>query len=382
MFVVFLAYLFFPVMVKRNYERYRTMTLRKDAYSTLPDPMPLVSVIVPARNEEKTIGKCLISLIEQDYPNIEIIAVNDNSTDRTAAIIEDIREKDTRVQLVDGEDLPPGWMGKNFAVYQGVQHAKGEYLLFVDADEWFNPRCISRTICYALEHGSDLLILMPGAVRKGFWERLIFPVYTQITWSTLPFSLLEDNRSHANLGGGPYLLFKREAYEDIGGHERIRGEIVEDMMLVRAIKKSGLKLSYLFGHELLTLGSYGNLSNIWRQLSKSYFSGIGRKAWIVGESVFLLFSFLILPWVSVILSLSYLMIYPWGWFPFLVFLLGMGQCISALFLRYRLKQYISLDNTYSLLQPLAALMIMGIMIHSTAKGLYGKGTTWKGRSYC
>ena len=383
MFIIFLCYLRFPALVERNYKNYQVMTLRKDTYSTPPDPAPLVSVIIPARDEEKNMGKCLLSLTEQDYPQMEIIAVDDNSTDKTGEIIEGFQKKDRRVKLVKGKELPPGWRGKNFAIYQGIQQAGGEYLLFVDADVWLAPQCLSQTVCHAREHGSDLLILKGKGEWKGFWEKVIFPVYTQITWVLLPFPLLNDPRSRANLGGGPYLLFKREVYEEIGGHEKIKEEVTEDIVLVSTIKEQGLKLNNLFGRELLTIGAYTNLKVIWRQLSKSYFIGIGRKPWIVGSSLLMLFSFIILPWFSVLLSLTYLIIYRQGWFPLLIFLLGMGQCLSALFIRRRLKKYMGFDNTciHNLLQPLGALMIACIMINSTVKTLSGKGVTWKGRTY-
>ena len=379
MLLIFLVHLTAIFRVRENHKDYLAMTLKKGAYP-LPASAPLVSVLVPARNEERDIGKCLQSLIRQDYPNMEIIAIDDQSTDGTQEIIGTFRKKDKRVNLINGDDLPPGWMGKNYALYRGFQHAKGEYLLFIDADVVLAPECISRTVGYALEHKTDLFALNARHELSGFWEKVVMPVTVTIMWILLSFRLLNEPRSKAVMGAGWYLLFNRKTYEKIGGHQRVKDSNVEDILFAGIIKEEGYNFRYLFGRDLLSIHQYSGLRELWKGFSRSYYKGVGESLFVALFSLFLLSFFLILPWLSVPLALVYLLVYHGGWFPVLLLLLGLGQCFLALFVRNLLKIYIGLNNSYAFLQFLGVLIIAGIITYSTARAIMGKGITWKGRT--
>jgi len=348
----------------------------------LPDSIPTVSVLIPARNEEQNIRACLGALLQQDFPNLEIIIIDDQSTDNTAKIVREFQEKSETIKLISGKELPPGWMGKNYALYQGVQEAGGEYLLFLDADTRLtSPQCITQTLMYAIEYDTDLLTLVPDLECKSFWEKAVLPLIGFLIINRLALKKINDPSSRITSVVGPYLLFKRQTYERIGGHERIKGEIVEDLVLARTIKKEGYRLSYLLGTELFALRLYTNLRGIWEGFSKNFFVGMDQKVWAAIACIFLMFIVLVLPWLSVPLGLGYLILYGWHELAIAYVILGVIPCLITLFMRRLLKKVGNLDDTYAFLQPLGAIVLIGILINSIIKVSFGKGVTWKGRVY-
>jgi len=348
----------------------------------LPDHIPTVSVLIPARNEERNIRTCLSALLQQDFSNLEIIVIDDQSTDNTAEVVREFQEKSIAIKLIRGEEPPPGWIGKNHALYQGVQEAGGEYLLFLDADTRVtSSRCISQTVLYALEHDTDLLTLVPELECKSFWEKVVLPILGFFVMNRLTLEKINDSSSKIISVVGPFLFFKRQTYEKIGGHERIKGEIVEDLVLARTIKNKGYRLSYLLGTELFALRLYTNFHGIWEGFSKNFFVGMDQKVWAAIGCIFLMFTVLVLPWLSVPLGLSYVILYGWSELAIAFVVLGVIPCLITLIMRRLLKKFGNLDDTYAFLQPLGALVLISILINSIFKVSFGKGVTWKGRLY-
>jgi len=365
---------------QRSLSPYR---LRDSSYSYAPpDHMPIVSVLIPARNEERNIKTCLSALLQQDFPNLEIIVIDDQSTDHTAEVVKELQKRSKAIRLISGKVLPPGWMGKNHALYQGVQEAGGEYLLFLDADARVtSPQCITQTVRYAIEHDTDLLTLVPHLECKSFWEKVVLPILGFFVMNRLILKKINDSSSRIISVVGPYLLFKRQTYEEIGGHEYIKGEIVEDLVLARTVKRKGYRLAYLLGTELFALRLYTGFHGIWEGFSKNFFAGIDQKIWAAVGCIFLMFTILVLPWLSVPIGLGYLMLYGWSE-PAIVFVvLGAIPCLITVIMRRLLKKMGNLDDTYSWLQSLGALVLIGILINSIVKVSFGKGVTWKGRRY-
>ncbi|MFC1890533.1 glycosyltransferase, partial [Thermodesulfobacteriota bacterium] len=220
----------------------------------LPENPPKVSVIVPARNEEDNIEQCVRSLLGQDYADFELIVVDDRSDDRTGEILDGLARTEDRLKVIHGVDPAQGWLGKNHAIYQGVGIAGGGYLLFVDADTDLDRACVSQVVNYAEYHGSDLLTIIPRLVNLTFWERLVQPAIMQMILAYFPASRINDPKyPKAASGNGPFMLFRRTAYEAIGGHEGVKADIVEDLTLARKLKGDGFRLSYLKGIELQRL---------------------------------------------------------------------------------------------------------------------------------
>ncbi|RLA94172.1 MAG: hypothetical protein DRG25_03060 [Deltaproteobacteria bacterium] len=344
--------------------------------------VPAVSVLVPARNEEQNIGNCLQALLEQDYSNLEIIVIDDQSTDKTAEIVKRFQKKNEAIKLISGKKLPPGWIGKNHALFQGVQEAGGEYLLFLDADVVLTSRhCISQIVKYAMEHETDLLTLVPELECKTFWEKVVLPILGFFIINRFTLKNINNPSSKITSVVGPFLFFKRQTYEEIGGHEGIKGEIVEDLVLAQTIKKKGYRLSYMLGMELFSLREYANFQEIWEGFSKNFFAGMNQNVMMAVACIFLMLSVLVLPPLLVLLSLGYLLFFGWDKFAILYLILGIIPYFITIVVRRILKIYAKLDNTYAFLQPLGALVLISILINSIIKVSFCKGVSWKGRVY-
>ncbi|MBI4389848.1 MAG: glycosyltransferase, partial [Nitrospinae bacterium] len=232
---------------------------------------PLISVCVPARNEERGIRACLESLLRQDYPRFEVIAVDDNSTDATPAIVESLAAGDPRLTLARGEALPEGWFGKPYALHQAYRRAQGEYLLFTDADPAFRPFALTAAMYVMRRDNLDVLTLLPGTEFGSFWERAVQPVIFGFIAALTRFRKV-NGRDHPDaMGIGAFMLFRRDAYERIGGHERVRQEIVEDIALAKCAKREGLNLLIADGKRVYSIRMYHSFREIWLGWRKNMF---------------------------------------------------------------------------------------------------------------
>src|SRR5580693_3820161 len=211
---------------------------------------PTVSVIVPARNEEACLGACLQSLVSQNNATqngvvpLEIIVVDDHSTDRTRAIASSFSEQQVRV--IEAGPLPAGWTGKNNAVTAGAKAARGEWLLFTDADTIHLPGSLARSVSEARENQADLLSYSPEQIAVTFWEMAVLPVVFAELARQYPPSKVSDPKSPEAAANGQYILVKRDAYEAVGGHAAVASAILEDVALARAIKASGRKIRFRY----------------------------------------------------------------------------------------------------------------------------------------
>jgi len=206
--------------------------------------LPFVSILVPARNEELNIRGCVESLLQQDYPNYEVIVLNDSSDDRTADILNEIKNKYPKLVILQGKPIAEGWTGKTYACKQLAEIANGAWLLFTDADTWHKPCSLRGAMYIAIERDSDLLTVFPKMIMKTFSEKLLMPMLFFIAFVLLPFYFV-DKRGFTKfaIGVGPFMLFKQSAYDKIGGHDSVKNAIVEDVWLSRKIKEHGLRLT-------------------------------------------------------------------------------------------------------------------------------------------
>ncbi len=223
---------------------------------------PDVSVIVPARNEQASIGGCLQSLVQQTGITFEIIVVDDGSTDGTRGIANSFPE----VRVVSPPELRPNWTGKNNAIAAGARKAAGKWLLFTDADTLHLPGSLARAVTEASAHGAALLSYSPEQEVHGFWQHAVMPVVFAELAATYRPVLVNDPASLAAAANGQYLLVSREAYEAVGGHEVIAGEILEDVALARTIKRSGRSIRFRYGADAVRARMYrgfGQLREGW-----------------------------------------------------------------------------------------------------------------------
>lgn len=220
--------------------------------------VPVVSIIVPARNEEACLGVCLRSLVEQTGVTFEIIVVDDGSSDRTREIAEGF----AGVRVVDAGPLPTGWSGKNNALMAGVRHATGEWLLFTDADTVHGAGSLAKAVAEAKAQGAALLSYSPEQEVHGFWERAVMPViFAELAGRYRPAEV-SDLRSPAAAANGQYLLISRSAYEAVGGHAAIAEDLLEDVALARAVKRSGRKIFFRFGGNAVRTRMYRSFAQL------------------------------------------------------------------------------------------------------------------------
>src|SRR5580692_9498959 len=262
---------------------------------------PLVSVIVPARNEEACLGACLQSLVSHsDAVPLEIIVVDDHSTDRTRAIASSFSSQQVRgndVRVIEAAPLPAGWTGKNNAVTTGSKAARGEWLLFTDADTIHLPGSLARSLKEARRHGAALLSYSPEQIVKTPWEKAIMPViFAELAASYRP-SQVSDPNSPAAAANGQYILITREAYDAVGGHAAIAGSLLEDVALARRVKRSGRKIFFRFAPDAVRTRMYRSFTQLregWtKNLALLFPSAVRLAALRMTEFVLILASFAI-----------------------------------------------------------------------------------------
>ena len=270
----------------------------------LPSPAPKVSMLVAAKDEEANIEACVTSMLAQDYPALEVVAVNDRSTDRTPEILERITSKNgipyTPLHVAELRD---GWFGKNNAMHEGVQHADGEWLCFTDADcRQISNKSISVAVSYAVENNIDLLSVLPVLETKSFWERVLQPVCAAIMVMWFRPEKVNDPKSSASYANGAFMLMRRDLYDAIGGHERIKTEVNEDMHMARLTKQSGRRLHVILNDDLYRTRMYASFGECWRGWSRIFYGCFGTFRRLAVSSVVLFLSSIV-PWCSLLAGL-------------------------------------------------------------------------------
>lgn len=223
---------------------------------------PTVSIIVPARNEEANIAACLESLAIQTGVPFEIIVVDDHSTDRTQDIAGSFSPRYDNVRVIEAAPLPANCTGKNNAVSTGARAARGEWLLFTDADTVHLPGSLARAVAEAKEFNADMLSYSPEQIAVSFWEMAILPVVFAELARQYPPTKVSDPNSSIAAANGQYILIRREAYDAIGGHATVANEILEDVALARLVKQSGRKLRFRYAADAVRTRMYRNFAQL------------------------------------------------------------------------------------------------------------------------
>ncbi len=260
-------------LLESLYAARKVFAFPEEKVSQEPFPqLPRLSVVVPARNEERELERSLSSLLDQDYPGLEVIMVNDRSTDGTGRIIDLLAETYENIRVIHIERLPEGWLGKNHAAYTGACRASGEWLLFTDADVRFHPRSLRRAVARAQEEGLDHLTLVPGWKLSGYWLRgivaffyMVFLLYQGYYRANLP-------RYKKGAGVGAFNLIRHSAYRKIGTYQALAQRPDDDLKLGSRVKKLGLRQQMLLGHDLIFVRWYGSLGALARGFEKNAFA--------------------------------------------------------------------------------------------------------------
>ena len=348
-----------------------------------PAEAPLISVCVPARNEERNIGLCVQSILAQDYPNFEVIVVEDRSTDATAEVLQSIAFQDDKLKVISGVDLPKGWAGKPHALFQAAAAAGGAWLCFVDADTFLSPVTLSSCYAKASETKADLFTIMTFQVMGSFWEKAVLPlVMTALSVAFSPRKVNDPNRKDA-IANGQFILIKRSVYDAIGGHERIRDQIVEDKAISEQVKWNGYRLIVANGYAIVRTRMYTSLPEMWEGWTKNIYLGLRDQPSLMLLGAFgaflLLFAALLLP-LWLLLGL-FLYLQSGGWPAGLVILESLLLWAIVIYVRARVAIGMKISPWYAFTLPLGAAVFAAMMFISSWKVLSGKGVTWKGRVY-
>jgi hypothetical protein len=238
------------------------------------NPKPTVSAIIPARNEEATVAAAVESLAAQ--PEIrEIIVVNDQSTDGTAAALQKLSTRIPQLRVLETQNLPAGWVGKNYAVSLGAAQATGDWLLFTDADGVHLPGSTARALADAETAGAGLVSYSPEQETSTWWEKALIPfVYVRLA-RKFSYAAVSDPASPAAAASGQYLLIRREDYARIGGHAAVAGEVLEDVALARLAKRAGVRLYFASGYGIMRVRMYRTFSAMWQGWTKNLYPLIG-----------------------------------------------------------------------------------------------------------
>jgi cellulose synthase/poly-beta-1,6-N-acetylglucosamine synthase-like glycosyltransferase len=259
-----------------------------------PATAPLISVLVPARDEAATIGACIDALLAQDYPNLEIIVLDDDSTDGTAQLA----RRDPRVRVVAGAPWPDGWTGKNWACHQLAAHARGEVLCFVDADTILSPDALSRAAGELQANDLGLVSMLLHTDTGTVAEVVLMPMVNHAMLALLPAALMERT-DHADLAValGPFVMVRRAAYAASGGHAAAPEHIVDDVQLARAVKAAGHRVGLRNGTTLVHTRWYEGFREIWDGFSKNAYGGLAYRPGVALAALFIVAPALLFPFL-------------------------------------------------------------------------------------
>jgi len=339
-------------------------------------PEPRVSMIVPARDEERDIGEAVGSLLAQDYPDYEVIVVNDRSTDRTGEILAALPDPHRRLRVTPGAEPPNGWLGKPHALSLGAGEASGELLLFVDADVHYRPRALAQAVETMRELEADFLCLMPRLEGCGFWENVLMPYVIGSFFLGTGFLANTDWPRWFAVGGGAGNLIRKTAYDLLGGHEALKNSVVDDVRLAFAARGAGFRTRAVRAEDGVSVRMYRGFREVWNGFSKNtayVFNGA------VGVLLLLLMAVL---FAAAILPPGVLLAAAAG-IPVPRADLGIAAGAAGLLLVARILIAVALRDPLwpSLFHPLMAVVWAGMIGRSLYYRIVRRTLTWRGREF-
>lgn len=364
-----------------------------------PAGTPLISICIPARNEELNIRNCVEAMLTQDYPNFEVIVLDDRSTDATSEILKFIllesdsslalqvlshkKDQAPLLHIVNGSDLPAGWAGKPHALYQASAVARGEWLCFVDADTFLKPTALSSCYVKALETEADLFTVLTEQILGSFWEKVVMPlVMTALSVGFSPRKVNDPSKRDA-VANGQFIMIKRSVYDAIGGHERVKDHIVEDKAIAELVKWNGYRLIVADGMQVIRTRMYTSFTTMWEGWTKNIYLGLRDHP-----------AMLLLGAFGAALALVAALFLPiWPILGFVWYLKG-GQWLALgvtfqslmiwcvlLYARAKVALKMEISIWYIFTTTLGAGIFASMMLTSAWKVISGQGVTWRGRKY-
>ena len=349
--------------------------------------LPKISVIIPAYNETDNIQDCVTSVLgstDLSVDNLEVWVVDDQSTDDTLTILKTLQQNlgDLRLKLLPGLPRPEKtvWAGKNWACTQAAERCDGEFLLFIDADVRLKLGAIETVIQAAESEQIDLLNCIPALVCGSLAEWLVQPLIFINLLISLNSEAVKNPKTKTAFAAGPFMLFRRSAYEQVGGHQAVASLVAEDVALARLIKCNGLRLQHALGRDLASLRMYSSGQALWEGWTKNLYSGAQKSLWLMLFLALVMLSIYSIPWLGFVIVLGKSLLIGWKMLD------GLAICLalSAILLQYKLRSLISQalysPPKYWWLHSLGGLLVAVIAIASVIKTETGWGWTWRGRS--
>jgi glycosyltransferase involved in cell wall biosynthesis len=260
---------------------------------------PSVTIIVPARNEETHVATAVKSLLAQNYDDYEVLVVNDRSTDQTGLILHSLAADEPRLTVVDVKSLPQGWLGKNHALHFGAEKARGDILLFADADVSMAPSVLKRSVAFLIREELDHLPIAPDVVMPNwFLDSFVLTFFMCFNSYFLPWKA-KDRTSEAYVGVGAFNMIRAGVFRGLGGLSRIKMRPDDDVMLGRLVKHNGFRQEVLYSGDLISVPWYGSIREVIHGLMKNAFAGLNYRAWITVGSSILATTCLVIPFIAV-----------------------------------------------------------------------------------
>lgn len=350
-----------------------------DRFENTAKSFPKVSIILPARNEEEFLGKCLDSLIDQDYKDYEIIVIDDSSEDSTGKIISEYAKKNSKVIHVSAREKPEGWMGKNWACMEGYRKATGELLLFTDADTTHKPNVISLAVSHLLSFELDALSTIPKMLTFDFWTKITLPMIS--TFLHTRFSALNVNNPSKKTGYffGSFFILKKSTYEQVGMHEGVKHEIIEDGALGKKVKESGYKMKMVRGEHLVEAVWARDKVTLWNALKRLMVPLYLQSGKIAIGIFFAVLFLLFVPFPILVTSVllpaetlsSKILCVTAITASLLIYIGAVIEARKGLELRY----------VHALFAPLGSLVVVLGFLSGLLQAKKTSSVTWRGRSY-
>lgn len=353
------------------------LALRRTAY--LPDggapaSLPKISILVPARNESRNLRRSVESLLAQNYPDLEILVVDDHSEDDTYAIAESMARQDPRVKVMRSAALPPDWRGKSWAMHQAAASATGNWLLLTDADVVHHPGILKTALAVAQKEKVDLLSILPHVECISFWERVVLPTFAIILSMIRPVYRSNDPDSSVALAAGGFILVKSLLFRHLDGFHLIREAVAEDVKLAELFKSSGYRIKTFVTREpRVSTRMYESFAGVWEGLSRHAYEGAGYNAGRVLLAVLTGYALMVAPVLLLAAGIALRNPALAALCAFPTAAMFGGQTLANRHFHVPLYYFFSF--------PLAAALYGLIMLHSMVSHDLGRGNAWKGRRY-
>jgi len=330
---------------------------------------PRISVLFAARDEQEKLPGALATLVSVDYPNLEIVAVDDRSSDATGRILDDFAANHPQLRVVHVRELPPGWLGKPHALQKAYEASSGEWLVFTDADVKFQTDVLRRVMALLRARGWDHLTMVGDVVRSGFWDTVVISFFVMGFQLAADLHAVSNPNSRAYVGVGAFQMLRRSAYEACGAHRRLAMEVIDDMKLGKLVKQGGFRSGVTIAQHAVSVEWHLGLVNLVRGLEKNFFAAAGFRVWMVALQIVSMLLFNVAPFLG--------LTFGGGW----VRVLAGTAVLVAMCFHIGGDTVMRVSPLYCLTLPLGAILFSYILLRSTAITLRQGGIYWRETFY-